>query len=441
MIVVIMAFVLWWLPLNGVATAITVAQDDAAIFMLQQRVLPLQRMAHLDPLVQRCAGVQLVLLGDGTHGGEEFYYLRRLLSVLLVQQQSISFIALEADWDRCLALDRYVRDLPGAADSAAYALEGFDSWRSWVWRNGEIALLLDELRAINLRRPLSQRVAVYGIDMLDYGLSLQKLAAVPALATAAQALGNCLPGAGMLPDDYFYHLQAGGTSCELLATALAQRLPRGAQVFPRDISALDFDLAQQMRVVQRGEAHYRVQVLKPEWAWNLRVRHFAQTLQQLLKRHGSAARGIVWAHNTHVGDGRATQMYDCGIESLGQLVRRRMGASRVFLLGQTGFSGAVRASRGWGGEAQVLPVPPACADSSEALLHRSGIAAGMWLFSETDAATALNIPRWQRAIGVTYEPGNDIRDNYVMTRLTQRYDALIYIDQMTALLPLSESKP
>ncbi|OQY18467.1 MAG: hypothetical protein B6I36_06950, partial [Desulfobacteraceae bacterium 4572_35.1] len=145
----------------------------------------------------------------------------------------------------------------------------------------------------------------------------------------------------------------------------------------------------------------------------------------------------VWAHNTHVGDARSTAMQQYGMESLGHLLRQQMGAKNVLLLGQTCFNGTVYAARNWAGTATVLPIPPAPDNSVEGLLHRSGIKLGMWLFTPDHRATALNSPRGQRAIGVSYDPSRDATDNYVPTRLTQRYDALIFIDTTTAVAPIN----
>ena len=413
-------------------TLATAEQTVTMSTMIKQRMLPLQKLPDLDPLLQRCANKKLILLGDGTHGSKEFYYLRRLISMRLVEQQRIDFIALEADWYACCAIDNYVRALPGAAATATQALQGFTNWRSWIWKNEEMVLLLNQLRSINLKRPPQQRVAIYGMDMLDYGNSLNYLTTVPGFSAYAQTLQSCLVNSAGISSPY-----PAPHPCNAALENLFQQVTTGARIFPRAMSRADFTNGQHVQVIRNGAAYYHTQDGINERSWNLRINHFTYSTYQLMKRHGSGARGIIWAHNTHVGDARATTMASYDMISLGQVLRQQLGAENVLLLGQTSYSGTVYACREWNDPATILTMPPAADSSTEAMLHANSSAIGMWLFSAQDTETALNKPRGQRAIGVIYNPDVDTTDNYVTTRLTQRYDALIFIDTTTALEPLS----
>lgn len=422
---------LLWFAADGAAQS----TDDATVVQhLRQRAIAIDSVGDFTPLVARCAAARLILLGDGSHGSHEFYALRRVLSMQLIEQQALDFIALEAECYFVESLDRYVRDLPGAAANAELAMQAFRGWRSWVWNNQQMALLLEALREHNLQRAPDARVALYGLDFLDFGHSLAELTKDPQLAAPATALRACLPAAGEFPEEYTRQIQSGGNSCAAQVKTLVQVAANGNEIFPRWLNQRAFARSQQLQAILHGEAYYRIQTRSGSGAWNIRDRHFARTLQQLLRRHGPKARGLVWAHNTHVGDGRYTEMGHWHMESLGQLLRQQMPVSQVYLLGQTSYHGSVLASRHWGGNRATLAVPAARGDSLEALLHETGIPRGLWLFDSSDQQNALNLARPLRAIGVSYDPERDASDNYILTHLAQRFDALLFTDYTTALL-------
>ncbi|MBN2645279.1 MAG: erythromycin esterase family protein [Desulfuromonadaceae bacterium] len=425
------------LMISGPAHSDAPAPADLSGFgpWMVQNTLPLITTDDFAPLLARCGAAQLVLLGDGSHGSDEFYRLRRLISLELMRCQRIDFVAIEADWLSCRKMDAYVREACDEYESAESLLRALPGWLAWVWQNQDMALFLEQLRALNLTRPPARKVAIYGMDLLDGRDSLHGLIGCPPYDRAARALETCLDWRGD-PQDYLRHLAAGAPDCETAAQNLLQQVPASG-LFPYWLEDRSFDRLQQALMAVGTEAYYRCQLLYGERGWNVRVRHFSRTLQRLLKRHGSASRGIVWAHNTHVGDATATPMPRWGLESLGQLLRRNCGAQGVFLLGQFSFQGSVRASRQWQGEVENLIVPPARDGSLEAVLHHSGVKAGMWLFTAAERRGGPNVSLDQRAIGVVYEPLRDQSENYLRVYPMERYDGLIFVDQTTAVRPLT----
>ena len=408
------------------------------VALLRERALPLATEADLDPLLERAQGARLVLLGDGSHGSYDFYRVRAHISQRLIAEQDIAFLAVEGDWASTAAVDRYVRHLPGAAACAAEALRAFNRWPDWVWKNSEFERLVEWLHQFNAERPPEQRVALYGMDLLGFPDSLQRLVDHPLITEASQALRQCLTPYLDNPLDYPVALAQGATDCTPQLSALR------AQAATSDDH--DGDLAAQLRVVVNAEAYYRAMATSAASAWNLRVAHFAETLERLLAKHGPGARGIVWAHNTHVGDARLSAMAGQGMQSLGELLRTRLGDESTLLVGSASYTGSVLSGREWGAPVATLPLPPAVEGSFEELMHRAGRPVAYWLFAPGDRHDGpLAAPCGLRAVGVVYQPEFDARDNYLATILPGRFDAFIFIDRTQALeipsSPSNEERP
>lgn len=419
------------LPAPAVAVETT---EIPLVALLRERALPLATEADLDPLLERAQGAPLVLLGDGSHGTYDFYRVRAHISQRLIAEQGIAFIAIEGDWASTAAVDHYIRHLPGAAVSAAEALRAFNRWPDWVWKNSEFERLVEWLHRFNAERPPEQRVALYGMDLLGFPDSLQRLVDHPFTTEAGQAFRQCLTPYLDNPLNYPVALSQGTTDCTPELTALR------AQVAASDDH--DGDLAAQLRVVANAEAYYRAMATSAASAWNLRVAHFAETLERLLDQHGPAARGIVWAHNTHVGDARLSAMAGRGMQSLGELLRARLGDESTLLVGSTSYTGSVLSGREWGAPVANFPLPPAVEGSFEELMHHAGRPVAYWLFDPDDRHDRpLSAPCGLRAIGVVYQPEFDARDNYLATILPGRFDAFIFIDRTQALeIPASPSE-
>ena len=200
-----------------------------------------------------------------------------------------------------------------------------------------------------------------------------------------------------------------------------------------------FYAEQNARLILNAEEYYRTMFDGAEPSWNLRDRHMGDTLDRLiahLERHEGDARAVVWAHNSHVGDARHTEMGARGELNVGQLARQRYGRG-AFLIGFTTYEGTVSAASNWDAPVERKRVRPALAGSYEALFHETGIP-GFWL-PLGGASPALREPRLERAIGVIYRPETERASHYFTSRLAEQFDAVIHIDSTRAVEPLERT--
>jgi erythromycin esterase-like protein len=201
-----------------------------------------------------------------------------------------------------------------------------------------------------------------------------------------------------------------------------------------------FDAAQNAEVAAGAEHYYRTMVRGDRRSWNIRDHHMAGTIGRLAERHGPRSKGLVWEHNTHVGDARATDMASAGLVNVGQLVRERHAGDGVALVGFAGHRGSVLAADAWGKPERVLVVPKAVTESHEDLLHRALGGPATLVFGEDRSGPWLSTWRGHRAIGVVYDPRHEA-GNYVPTEMGRRYDALVWFEEATALQPLHHEAP
>jgi erythromycin esterase len=410
--------------------------DDPAVRWLRQRARPLETAADLSPVVAGAEGARVVLLGEASHGTSEFYTWRTALSRRLAEEQGVSFIVVEGDWPAALAVNRYVLGLTSEGTSARDALGAFEArWPGWMWNNEEVLELIEWLRAHNAGRPPGEQIGFYGMDVYGAVDSIDRVLALVA-ARAPQKLSRAEGKLECLtrhddPRDYGRALRQGAPSCEAAMAGLVDLVGRAvADAEPH----ARFEAEQEARAVVSAERYYRASAQGN--GWNARVDHMFETVDHLLGFHGPDARGVVWAHNTHVGDARATTMADRGHRNIGQLTRQAYGAERVYAVGFGTHRGQVIAGRQWAGPRSTMEVPPAKPDSVEDLLHRLGQPALLLTFDDEDRAGEHGALREHRAIGVLYHPESEHLGNYVPTRLPQRYDAFLFFDETRALTPL-----
>jgi erythromycin esterase-like protein len=332
-----------------------------------------------------------------------------------------------------------VTGFPDAPDDAAEALAAFARWPTWMWANEEIADLAAWLRARNAGRPGAGRVGFYGLDVYSLWDSLHAVMgylrrhAPAALPEARRAL-KCFEPFGEDAQEYARATLFTPHACQDEVVELLHRLRSEAAAPAGDGRDGWFVAEQNALVVKNAEAYYRAMVRSDSASWNVRDRHMMETLARLLDHHGPNSRAVVWAHNTHVGDARYTDMADDDIVNLGQLARERYGRENVAVVGFGSHRGAVIAGPGWGAPWEEMDSPPGRPGSWEDVLHRAGAADQLLVFG--DAAGPLAGWRGHRAIGVVYRPGLEKYGNYVPTVLPQRYDAFVYLDETTAVRPL-----
>ncbi len=402
---------------------------------------PLRTSEDLDPLLDRIGDSRFVLLGEASHGTSEYYTWRHHISERLIREKGFSFIAVEGDWPDCYTVNRYVKDYPDAGSSAREVLHAFDRWPTWMWANEEVVALAEWLRQHNGGLPEERKVGFHGLDVYSLwdsmGAVIQYLEQIdPEAARRAQRAYGCFDPYREDVQEYATATSVVPTSCEDEAVAMLRELRRKAPEYREDGREAYFNAEQNALVARNAELYYRTMMRGGPTSWNVRDTHMIETLERLMEHHGPHAKAIVWEHNSHIGDARATDMARAGMVNVGQLARERWGERDVVLVGFASHRGSVIAGAEWGATMQRMRVPPARPGSWEDLLHNTGTDDRLLILSELADAAGAGDPLSHRAIGVVYNPAHERYGNYVPTMLPLRYDALLYIDKSHALRPL-----
>ena len=415
-------------------------KDTAALAdRLREKVCPLRDPQDLDPLVERAGEARQVLLGEASHGTSEYYTWRTRISQRLIEEKGFSFIAVEGDWPDCYRVNRYVKGYPGSGKSAREVLETFERWPTWMWANEEVVELVEWLKSYNEGLPNEEKVGFYGLDVYSLRESMEEVISYleredPAAVGAARRAYRCFEPYGEDVREYARATALVPTSCEDEVVAVLSELRRRPSGYEEDGREARFDAEQNALVARNAETYYRTMVRGGGASWNVRDRHMVETLVRLTRYHGLKSRGILWEHNTHIGDARYTDMGRAGMVNVGQLVREEWGEENVALVGFGSYGGSVIAGAEWGAPMERMAVPPARQGSWENVLHRVGIGDGLLMLGGLE--DELLEPRPHRAIGVVYDPAYERYGNYVPTTLGRRYDAFVYLDQTHALRPL-----
>ncbi|GAA3517967.1 erythromycin esterase family protein [Nocardioides daeguensis] len=419
--------------------------DHAAMAQVRHLAGPLVVPADLDPVVERLGSVRFACLGEASHGTHEFYRWRGELSRRLIEEQGFTWIGVEGDWPDCWRINTWLRGPAEDARTAREVLAGFARWPTWMWANSEVADFLDWLRGHNLARPAERRVGFYGLDVYSLWDSLREIITwlsehAPDSVGDAHRAWQCFVPYGEDPHRYARATRLVPLSCENDVVALlAEVRARYRSTGEGDEGA--FAAAQNAEVAANAELYYRTMVRGDRTSWNVRDHHMVDTVERIAKHLGPGAKGLIWEHNTHVGDARATDMALAGMVNVGQLLRERRLSADVALVGFACHRGTVLAASGWGEPECVLEVPGARPGSHEDVLHHALGRSAVLVFPEDRTGPWLSARRGHRAIGVVYEPAQEGR-NYVPTVIGRRYDALVWLERTRALLPLHhESRP
>jgi erythromycin esterase-like protein len=401
----------------------------------------------LHPLMEAIGEARLVLIGEATHGTHEFYRTRAELTKALIVERGFNLVAAEADWPDAYRVNRWVRGVSTETGPQA-ALDDFTRFPRWMWRNADVVDFVKWLRTFNDGRTPEQRVGFYGLDLYSLHRSIDAvltyLAKVdPAAAQRARHRYGCFEMFGDDPQAYGYASSLGlSRDCEAEVTSQLVELRRQAFDYAgRDgrIAADDYFFAEQnARLVANAETYYRAMFGDRADSWNVRDRHMMETLEALLAHVAGAGRpprAVVWAHNSHLGDARATQMGAGGELNLGQLVRQRFGGE-AWLIGFTTHAGSVTAARDWNDPAERRQVRPSLPGSYERLFHDAGIAQFLLILRDGQANRALSTERLERAIGVIYRPESERASHYFRANLSAQFDAVLHIDRTSAVEPL-----
>lgn len=429
---------------------------------VRDEALPLTGPESWDPLLRMVGDARYVLLGEASHGTADFHQRRAEITRRLIEEKGFSFVAVEGDWPDCAAVHRAVTAAPGEPEDPARVLERFDRWPAWMWANTETAAFTRRLRAHNAATRRSPHtglpVGFFGLDVYSLWESLHAVLdhlgehAPDRLVPALEAY-RCFQPYARDPESRAAASRFVPADCAREVLELLRGLPDRAGTAPGG-GADEFAARQNAEVVAGAERYYRALVGGGPEAWNVRETHMADTLDRLMEHHGPSARAVVWAHNTHVGDARATDTAAVGMVSLGRLVRERHEAEGVVLVGFGSYDGTVLAADRWGGPPREMRMPPAREGSVEHLLHEAlPDADSLFLFppghrsgrplthSGEPQPDWVQETRGQRAIGVVYEPEREQWGNYTPTVPGERYDAYVHLDRTRALTPLATAPP
>ncbi|HEX8338440.1 MAG TPA: erythromycin esterase family protein [Pyrinomonadaceae bacterium] len=435
-------------PRRNVKAAAT--PDPAEVALVRQAARPLTGSeADYDPLMELIGDARFVLLGEATHGTHEFYRERARITRRLIEEKGFTAVVLEADWPQAFRVGEYARGR-GVDANAEQALADFKRFPRWMWRNTDFRDFVEWLRSHNAARPPESRVGVYGMDLYSVSESSREVVEYlkgvdPEAAKRAKKRYDCLGGYGGNHAQYGYEVATGAKrSCEKEAAAQLQEMEqRVAAARARPGGARDdalFSAYQNARVVRHGEAYYRLVYRREFSTWNLRDKHMATTIQELVGHLGSPggarAKVVVWAHNSHQGDARMTERGEAGELNVGQLMRQFHDGGAV-LVGFTTYTGEVRAAYEWGGASHKMKVRTALPESYSALFHGTGVSNFLLLTRGGGPhVEALARPRLERAIGVVYLPATERQSHYFEARLSKQFDAVIHWDVTTAVEPL-----
>lgn len=408
--------------------------------ILNQHLRPLDLSApDYSALLDALGDASIVLLGEASHGTHEFYAQRAKITRLLIEQRGFHAVAVEADWPAALRVHRFVNEESDDA-SALDALADFTRFPAWMWRNTVVLEFVEWLRG--------RGAGFFGIDLYSLYASIEAVLAYleevdPEAARRAHQRYSCFEHFWEDPQSYGYASTAGvAESCEDdVVRQLMELRTKAADYARRDgkVAEDEFFFAEQnARLAQNAERYYRSMFRGRVSSWNLRDEHMTETIQELVKHLGKRVKQpklVVWAHNSHLGDARATEMGWHGELNVGQLVRQRFGNQAV-LIGFSTYEGTVTAASDWDGPAERKTVRPGMEGSYEKLFHELN-ERNFWLdLREPAVRGALDKELLERAIGVIYLPRTERQSHYFHARIADQFDAVLHFDKTTAVRPL-----
>lgn len=408
-----------------------------------EKAKSLENASSLDPLIVAAGEKKLVLLGEASHGTHEYYKWRDIISRRLIEEHNFNFIAVEGDFASLYKLNQYVKNGKGAASSAKEVLMQLKRWPTWMWANEEVVELAEWLRNYNDSLPEDKKVGFYGMDVYDEWHSKEMLLDVLKKTDLtsyyfAKQQYNCFNPHKGDSWQYAHAVKDGKPDCAEATKKVVDYIRNNRKTLRELPDDAFFYLLQNAIVVHNAEEFYRESVAsKDVVSWNSRVFHMRETVGDLLALYGENSKGIVWAHNTHIGDASFTSMRNTGEQNIGQLKRESLGKENVFLIGFSSYKGKVIAASSWGSKREEMTVPKAIRNSVETKLKNTGLETLYLIFDKEDRKLENLEAIGHRAIGVVYNPKRD-RRQFVPTIVPMRYDALLFFRETTALRPLNK---
>jgi erythromycin esterase len=414
-------------------------RDDDIVQSIIERSHLLHETTDLVPLFDKIGDANVVMLGEASHGTHEYYTWRAYISKKLITEKNFNFIAVEGDWPDCYEVNRFVKNYTGTGQSIRDVLQTYDRWPTWMWANWEISALAEWMKKFNEEKSDGNKVGFYGLDVYSLWESIEAILdylkkADPASVQVALEAYKCFePHRGDEGQSYARALQFVPDTCEEEVVGLLKRIRERSRHYDTDPENI-FNVEQNALITVNAENYYRSMLRGGEHSWNVRDTHMNETLDRLMQLHGPDARAIVWEHNTHIGDARATDMAREGMINIGELARKN-SSYKVFLTGFGSYEGTVIAGKKWGANMEVMDVPSAREESWEYYLHNAGGEDRLLLMDDLRDTFFADNYVGHRAIGVVYNPLYEKYGNYVPSVVPQRYDAFIYLDQTEALKP------
>jgi erythromycin esterase-like protein len=431
----------------------TISDSDLARLVLENsHSLRADEITDYDALIDSIGDSRFVLIGEASHGTHEFYRERAAITKRLIREKGFNALAVEADFPDASRVNRYIRGTGSDLD-AVEALDGFKRFPAWMWRNADVLDFVGWLRSYNDDLPAdSIKIGFYGLDLYSLHSSIEAVLSYlqkidPEGASRARERYSCFDHFGEDTQAYGYSTAFGlEPSCEdQVVSQLTELHRRASELANRDGRVAEdefFTAEQNARLVKNAEQYYRTMYRSDVSSWNLRDQHMVETLVSLekyLDRFSRPSKIVVWEHNSHVGDARATEMGARGEWTVGQLVREIYG-EQAFVVGFTTHHGTVTAATDWGGGAERKRVRSGIKGSVEALFHDVGRDRFYLTFGKNEEFDSrLRKPMLERAIGVIYRPETERQSHYFEARLAEQFDSVIHIDETRAVEPLERS--
>ena len=414
---------------------------SSLIKAIQDYSIPFKNNDDLTVILESVGDSNIVLLGEASHGTSEFYSIRAEITKRLIEEKGFSLIAVEGDWPPSRQINKYIKGYEDTKMTTKEALKAFNRWPTWMWANEDVVDLVDWLKKHNEQQNTSQKVGFYGIDLYSLFESIEEV--VTYLTNAdptgedyklAKIVADCFEGYNHSTEHYSMATAHFSESCTAQVEALLSSIRKNEQLYPNEFEQR-LNLKMNALVSHNAEKYYRTSFKSDASSWNVRDEHMVEAINEIRKFHGENAKIIIWEHNTHIGDARATTMKDHGMVNVGQLIREQNKKEDVYAIGFGTHRGTVIAGDQWAAPFEIMNVPPAKKDSWENALHEAGAFNKLLIFNEENRDT---FARWfgHRAIGVVYHPQYEAQGNYVPSIISERYDAFVFIDETKALTPL-----
>nr|WP_309100985.1 erythromycin esterase family protein [Fredinandcohnia onubensis] len=413
---------------------------DKMIQAIQQHSIPLTNFTHdLDPLVTAITNQKYILLGESSHGTSEFYKTRAELTKRLIIEKDFTFIAVEGDWPACQQVNNYIKGYSKKYKNARDVLSSFKRWPTWMWANEEIIDLVEWLKEFNQGKPNGKKIGFYGIDIYSLWESMDEILKylekrnLPDLEVARKAFA-CFEPFNREAEKYALSSSFYNEGCHEEVLQLLTEIMANKHAY-QDSHESSLNVEVNALITANAENYYTTMITKDNESWNIRDRHMVEVIRKIDSFYNHHSKGIIWEHNTHVGDARATDMANEGLVNVGQLIREEIGSENVFIVGFGTHHGTVIAASEWGVDFEKMNTPPAVAGSWEDLLYKAGAYDKILVFNEKNK-NLFKKELGHRAIGVVYNPQYEHYGNYVPSVISERYDAFVFINNTKALTPI-----